>query len=466
MRLVCLVSLLATASAINDTEIRTRAIDYGSIPTTGDYVPPGGFPDTTWSDPSDWVEIDVTDNGLPADDDSIDASVVIANILNTVSTSSRRVLVFPAGIYYFNSTLKIQSSDVILRGAGLSKTTFLITANGSADAEIRFDGSWAAEGRPVNGSVSPGATSVNVSDASDIKAGQVVQLYLNAGRQALTFDFPVGLTYSEEKKPHVRPMNALFNVGVEGIRIERVNEPEAQDVNNIAFRMASNVFYTDNHSINSGRSHADIALVLGMVVERNYVHGFYINKGGYGYGFNVHLSTGVRVTDNKTWDLRHHILLQQGANHNVISYNAIEEPWQSYNDMAFHASYAYFNLIEGNVFYEGYADNSHDDADQVDLHATGPGNTWLRNKVQNCIFSANNETQKQTAVGNVIYDKMISVGESHFTGANYLAGHTQWGNLSSSAVIPASLYSAETPSFFGSSAYPPFGGIFSPLFYH
>lgn len=130
------------------------------------------------------VEIDVTDNGLPADDDSIDASVVIANILNTVSTSSRRVLVFPAGIYYFNSTLKIQSSDVILRGAGLSKTTFLITANGSADAEIRFDGSWAAEGRPVNGSVSPGATSVNVSDASDIKAGQVVQLYLNAGRQA------------------------------------------------------------------------------------------------------------------------------------------------------------------------------------------------------------------------------------------------------------------------------------------
>ncbi len=102
----------------------------------------------------------------------------------------------------------------------------------------------------------------------------------------------------------------------------------------------------------------------------------------------------------------------------------------------------------------------------VDLHATGPGNVWLRNKVQNCIFSANNETQKQTAVGNVIYDKMISVGESHFTGANYLAGDTQWGNLSSSAVIPASLYSVETPSFFGSSAYPPFGGIFFPLFYH
>ncbi len=86
---------------------------------------------------------------------------------------------------------------------------------------------------------------------------------------------------------------------VEGIRIERVYEPEAQDVSNVAFRMASNTFYTDNHSINSGRSHVDIALVLGMVVERNYVHGFYINKGGYGYGFNVHLSTGVRVTDNK-----------------------------------------------------------------------------------------------------------------------------------------------------------------------
>lgn len=476
MRLVCLVSLLATASTIKGTKIRTRAIDYGSIPTTGDYVPPGGFPDTTWLDPSDWVEIDVTNNSLPADDDGIDASVAIADILDTVSTSSRRVLVFPAGIYYFNSTLKIQSSDVILRGAGLSKTRFLITANGSADAEIRFDGSWTAEGRPVKGSVSSGATSVNVSDASDIEVGQVVQLYLNAGRQAwgtfiesqlllvesvsgnrLTFGFPVGLTYSEEKEPYVRPMNALFNVGVEGIRIERVNEPEGQDVSNVAFRMASNAFYTDNHSIKSGRSHADIALVLGMVVERNYVHGFYINKGGYGYGFNVHLSTGVRVTDNKTWDLRHHILLQQGANHNVISYNSIEEPWQSYNDMAFHASYAYFNLIEGNIFYEGYADNSHDDVDQVDLHATGPGNVWLRNKVQNCIFSANNETHKQTAVGNVIYDKMISVGESHFIGANYLAGDTQWGNLSSSAVIPASLYSAETPSFFGSSAYPPFG---------
>lgn len=143
MRLVCLVSLLATTSATKDTKIRTRAIDYGSIPTTGaypllpicvfspahiqssvDYVPPGGFPDTTWSDPSNWgetilqwlqtedfiasaVEIDVTENSLPADDDSIDASVAIAAILDTVSISSRRVLVFPAGIYYFNSTLKI-----------------------------------------------------------------------------------------------------------------------------------------------------------------------------------------------------------------------------------------------------------------------------------------------------------------------------------------------------------------------
>ncbi|KAK0463054.1 pectin lyase fold/virulence factor [Desarmillaria tabescens] len=389
MRLVCLVSLLATAAAstIKHAKIRTRAIDdYGNIPTTSDYVPPGGFPDTTWSDPSDWVEIDVTKNSLPVDYDSIDASVAIADILDTVSTSSRRVLVFPAGTYYFNSTLKIRSSDVILRGAGLSKTTFLITANGSANAEIRFDGSWTAEGRPVDGSVSPGATSVNVSDASDIEVGQMVQLYLNAGRQAwgtfiesqlllvksvsgnrLTFDFPVDLTYSEKKEPYIRPIDALFNVGglhIEGVRIERVNEPAAQDVSNVAFRMASNVFDTDNHSINSGRSHADIALVLGMVVERNYAHGFYINKGGYGYGFNVHLSTGVRVTDNKTWDLRHHILLQQGANHNVISYNAIEEPWQSYNDMAFHASYAYFNLIEGNTFYEDCADNSHDNADQ------------------------------------------------------------------------------------------------------
>ncbi len=53
------------------------------------------------------VEIDVTENSLPADDDSIDASVVITDILDTVSTSSRRMLVFPAGIYYFNSTLKI-----------------------------------------------------------------------------------------------------------------------------------------------------------------------------------------------------------------------------------------------------------------------------------------------------------------------------------------------------------------------
>ncbi len=60
----------------------------------------------------------------------------------------------------------------------------------------------------------------------------MVQLYLKAGRQAwgtfiesqlllvksvsgnrLTFDFPVGLTYSEEKEPYLRPMDALFNVG-------------------------------------------------------------------------------------------------------------------------------------------------------------------------------------------------------------------------------------------------------------
>src|SRR5690606_34488258 len=105
------------------------------------------------------------------------------------------------------------------------------------------------------------------------------------------------------------------------------------------------------------------------------------------------------ITNNKTGRLRHQIILQIGANHNVVSYNDVEQPTH-YNDIALHATFAYYNLFEGNVFTESYADKSKDGT--AVEPSTGPGNTWFRNFATGVVGSLQDETTRQNVIANLL----------------------------------------------------------------
>ncbi|SEG95794.1 Pectate lyase superfamily protein [Nonomuraea solani] len=450
--------------AVDSSAVDSSSVDPGAIPA--DRLPPGGWADTRWRNPGGFYTVDVSTRGLPANNSGVDASAKIRDIIAT--TSGNRVLYFPPGAYYFGSTLNITTDGIILRGAGRAQTRFLLSA---ADVELKFSGAYT--GDPVSATVTGGHT-ITVPGGSAPQAGDFVQLYKNAGRHAyghpietqifkvlsrsgdvLTLNMEIGLDYPASSAPMVRRIDMLENAGVDQLTIERLVQPTTENINNLTFHMVNNGFVEDIESVRSGRSHINIYWSKDISIDRNYVHGAFVMQNGYAYGISLNWgSTRVRVSDNKLWDLRHGILMQLGANNNVVSYNSIEAPYQSYNDLALHGTFAYMNLIEGNRFNEGYADNSK--LGQGELEATGPGNTWFRNHATSQIGSINGQTARQNVIGNKLGLIRLS-GTDHYHGANLEGGTLKWGSLSPSAQIPASLYTSTKPAFLGSTSWPVYG---------
>jgi len=461
------------------------------LPIDSSRLPAEPWRDTQWIDPGGWTTIDVTTQGLPANDTNIDAAAQIASIIN--STSGRRRLYFPTGVYSLKSSLAVNNkSDLWFDGDGRSNTVFRIDAPASANAEIGFRGGTSGSPIAVTGSLVAGDAVITVADASTLSVGDLVQLYADdapliqgglafvtqvygqmcriiaKSSNTLTLDMKLLLDYPASYTPVVQRYNQVRNIKVSNLLVSRVAEPVNQDVSNLEFISAYNCNVVRVESSFAQRHHIYFQNAKDCVIESNYIHDCFVPKtGGYGYGFGLVGSTGCRISHNKSTRLRHHIILQIGANHNVASYNSIEVCYD-YNDVALHAAYAYMNLFEGNMLTESYADTSKDGSTTVEP-TTGPGNTWFRNRATGKVGSIQSATTRQNVIGNNV-GTLVSSGANHYMGANNVAGvnhgfgtpwpggTVNWGVLSANVILPASLYLTNRPAFFGGTVpWPVFG---------
>jgi hypothetical protein len=172
-------------------------------------------------------------------------------------------------------------------------------------------------------------------------------------------------------------------VHLQCLSIERLDTTDRQTAN-VFFDYALDASISGIHSRFGNFSHVTIQRSAQVSIENSYfeeAHGY--GSGGRGYGVMLQFTAGeCLVHQNNFRRLRHSMILQAGANGNVLAYNYSREPYwtdvslpeDSAGDLVLHGNYVYQNLMEGNVVQNIVVDASHG--------VNGPHNTFFRNRAE------------------------------------------------------------------------------------
>ncbi len=415
--------------------------------------------------------MDVTSLGIfPG---SADAGTALMTAANDATVPT--VFYFPPGDYTFASAVDINNDNVIIRGAGSDQTEFYL--DGSAINGIRFLG-WTYDATAVTGSVPEGSQTLTVADAAGLEVGDMVQInqklydwdaewgnrswgqlvFITAiNGNEITVDLPLSLGLDAGQQPEVMKLRPLQNVGVEDLYIERKLYDESS---NIEFRTVHNGFVRNVESYNAVKFHVFVYRGRQIEISGNYIHDAQnYGTGGHGYGVNLeNLSTNILVTNNIFKNLRHHMLVQTGVNHSIISYN-YNVDIKELVDLSLHGHFSNHNLYEGNkVWWVGFADF---------WGQVGPENTLFRGQIhgkeesdEGVIIYDNSDSQNIIAndfLRNSTLENDADVDDL-YTEGNVIQGTPVWNTLSSSAIVPPSLYLESAPDYWPTDlAWPAYG---------
>ena len=406
------------------------------------------------------------------------------------------VVYLPPGTYRISSTLSLPTG-IVLRGAGADQTTLVydqatghtIDVLGNLTSDIFFFGTDPNHGDSEM--VLTDATGLSVGDFVWIyfndaalvdwatqTVGQIVKITAKSGN-ILTIDVPLRRSYVGAASLAIRKLEPVRYVGVEELKIKRtVANPSAlasDSYANIRLRYADHCWVESIESDLTDRAHVDIWGASHIEVTNSYFHDGHDYGGGKAYGVLLQYTSGDCLIENNIFqDLRHSVLLQAGANGNVVAYNYSREiqyilGYPAYADYVLHGNYPYANLFEGNIGQWMLADQ------QGEMN--GPGNTFFRNRVEDVgIVNSDVDTDSMVLVGNEItgdglssifvnYDPIDMAGLNHHLCKNHTAGSVSNGDCTAAMDISSlsTLYLPSTPPDFWpvDISFPPFGSISS-----
>ncbi len=417
--------------------------------------------------------INVLSNGVIADGNT--PNNIILKAIMDANPNYPMVYYFPPGDYFFDSPIFLQSGQV-LKGASSDETKFIFDL-GTEDHAIIIKGESTGITANITNNISKEASDLIVDGTSAFQVGDFIRtqtedidLVFSAWAEHSTGQICQikeiqgnNIIIKENirknilllESPLIEKINPIKFTGIECLHIERMDATDSQ-TSNIYFSYAANCWVKGVSSHNGNFAHVDIEngshiWVTGCHLKDAHAYG----DGGQGYGVVLEYNTSDCLVDNNIFDhLRHSILLQAGANGNVLSYNYSINPFwtevglpeDSAGDLLLHGNYPYLNLFEGNIGQNIVIDDSHG--------INGPGNLFLRNRAEHygIFMNSSMPSDGQVFIGNEVTSTSLFLGFYDLAGI----GHFEYGNNVKGNIIPAgttsvslnSLYLNEVPDFF------------------
>ncbi|BDS14981.1 T9SS type A sorting domain-containing protein [Aureispira anguillae] len=443
MRILCIVSILIIYCQNIQAQIlpQSRSVDWTLAGLRSDTL--------TGLTVFDMQTLGAVGDGLSPND------AVISNFLATYFGAGA-ILEFPSGQFLFNNSITLPS-NFIIRGQGADSTTFLMDLGGSGHA-ISVQGTISSDTSRLIQTVTKGSRQLVVWNAgslgagdwlqlkqndsdwitsswAELQTGQVVQIDSLAG-DTLWLVSPLRMDYDTTCQAYFQKINPQKNIGIECLKIKRIDDTAPQQGCNVLFKYAVNCWVRGIESENCTFSHIKGEQSSNLYIAESYFHhGFNYGGGGRAYGVVFQHATGECLAENNIFEhLRHSMLLQAGANGNVFAYNYSLDPYwstspnNSAGDMVLHGNYVYANLFEHNVCRNIVIDNSHG--------PNGPHNTFFRNRAEGfgIFFSASNSPD-QNFLGNDITNTAFPYSLVNYTIQG--SGHFVYGNNDKGSIKPA-----------------------------
>ncbi|MEO1260653.1 MAG: T9SS type A sorting domain-containing protein [Bacteroidota bacterium] len=416
--------------------------------------------------------VNVAANGIIGDG-STSNSLALQQLME--SHDDPTVFFFPAGNYFFDQAISLSTGQV-LKGASAEETVFSFDLNGENDA-IEISGNVTSVRSNINADNPEALNNFSVESVGAFHAddfiriqfddsqlvtsswaekstGQVLKILGFGGDKIVTSNLIRRAIHLSEN-PYVEKIDPVQFAGIECLHIERLDMTMVQ-TSNILLEFAANCWVKGVSSHNGNFAHVELENCAHVhVTGCHFKDAFNYGSGGQGYGVVLEFNTSDCLVDNNVFDhLRHSMLLQAGANGNVLSYNYSINPFwnevglpeDSAGDLVLHGNYPYLNLFEGNVVQNIVIDDSHG--------ANGAGNMFYRNRAELYGIFMNDgvPSDGQSFIGNEITSTNFFLGFYDLAGIN----HFEYGNNVKGAVVPDgtqsissnSLYLTESPAYF------------------
>ncbi len=420
--------------------------------------------------PEPELQVNVLDHGAVGDTvtDNYNAVISAINALN----GKMGIVYFPPGGYLINSTINLPDS-VIIKGATADSTLIVFDLGNQAANCFSITKGQSNNFVSVNSGYEKGSYEITLSNAGDFNAGdyaelreengswdtepiswadysvgQIVKIIQKQGNM-LTLRNPLRIDYEESLNPEIQKIEPRHHVGIECLKMKRLDEPQDGVGYNIYFNYAAQCWVIGVESAYSVGSHFYISKSSNIDINGCYIHDAfkYDGSGTRGYGILIHNHSGeCRVENNILRHLRHAMIIKTGANGNVFAYNYSLEPYRSEpihdfsGDVSLHGHYAFSNLFEGNIIQNIIIDHY--------WGPSGPFNTFFRNRAE--LYGVFMTTPDTTQTNRQNFAGLEVTNTEPFYGLYTLTGsdHFQYGNNIKGTIIPSGTDDLDDDSYY------------------